>query len=63
MAIDRDTLMRWLEASCAAQGIPVLVTDAGVVLRVGVLLGGRGPAGLPRSGDRGTLPVSGSKSE
>jgi hypothetical protein len=63
MGIDRQALLRWLEASCAAQGIPVVVTDAGVVSRVGVLLGGRAPAGLPRSGDRGTRPVSGSKSE
>ena len=36
------------------QGVPVAVTDIGVVSRVGVLLRGRDVAGQPRSGDRNT---------
>ena len=38
--------------SCAAQGVPVKVTDPSVVRRVGVLLGGPvpGPRAHPRSG-------------
>ncbi len=31
---------QWLVASCAAQGVPVVVTDLGVLSRVGVLIGG-----------------------
>lgn len=31
---------QWVERSCAAQGVPVLVTDPGVLARVGVLIGG-----------------------
>ncbi|TFD70564.1 hypothetical protein E3T38_04835 [Cryobacterium sp. Hb1] len=50
--IDRAALRAWLEATCAVQGVPVAVTDAGVVSRVGVLLRGRDVAGQPRSGDR-----------
>lgn len=34
-----DELAAWVEASCAAQGVPVKVTDAAVVRRVGMLLG------------------------
>lgn len=42
-----DQVREWVEASCTAQGVPVLVSDPGVVARVGVLLGapGRKPAG------------------
>jgi len=36
---DQTTIAEWLDASCAAQGIPVHVTDPGVLARVGVLLG------------------------
>ena len=52
MIIDRDALRAWLAASCAAQGIPMLVTDPGVISNIGVLLRGRDAAGGPRSGDR-----------
>lgn len=54
MSIDRDALRAWLEASCLAQGVPLLVTERGTVARVGVLLRGRDAAGLPRSGDPST---------
>ncbi|TFB58963.1 hypothetical protein E3N94_04010 [Cryobacterium sp. Sr3] len=54
--IDRAALRAWLEATCALQGVPVAVTDIGVVSRVGVLLRGRDVAGLPRSGDRNARP-------
>ena len=31
---------QWVDSTCAAQGVPVLVTDLGVLARVGVLIGG-----------------------
>ena len=31
---------QWVESTCAAQGVPVVVTDRGVLARVGVLIGG-----------------------
>lgn len=36
-----EQLRAFLEASCAAQGVPVLVTDPAVVAKVGALLGAR----------------------
>lgn len=57
MAIDRDALRAWVEASCAAQGVPVAVTDAAVVAQLGVLLRGRDAAGAPPAGgDRSARP-------
>lgn len=50
MAIDRDALRAWVAASCEAQGLEVLVSDPGVVARVGVLLGGREAARRPPAG-------------
>lgn len=50
MGIDREALRAWLEASCAVQGVPVLVADAGVVAQLGVLLRGRDAAGQPPAG-------------
>lgn len=32
-------MTEWVEATCAAQGVPVRVTDPGVLARVGVLMG------------------------
>ena len=54
MGIDREALLAWLEASCRVQEVPLLVTDAGVVSQIGVLLRGRDAAWQPRSGERGT---------
>lgn len=47
-----DEVAAWVIASCAAQGVPVKVTDVTVVRRVGVLLGatGDGSRAHPRSG-------------
>lgn len=45
MTIDFEAMRTWLENSCALQGVAVVVTDAGVVARVGVLLRGRDAAG------------------
>lgn len=42
-----EALAAWVEASCAAQGLPVKVTDAGAVARVVTLLGG--PLGSGRA--------------
>ncbi|TFC24740.1 hypothetical protein E3O25_16575 [Cryobacterium sp. TMT1-3] len=52
MNADREGVRAWLEASCLAQGVPLLVTDAGVIAQVGALMSGRDAAGAPRSGDR-----------
>lgn len=57
MAIDREALRAWVAASCAAQGVELIVSDPAVVARVGVLLGGRGAARTPpRGGERGIRP-------
>lgn len=56
MPIDGEVMRAWLAASCAAQGVAVVVTDAGVVARVGVLLRGHGTAG----GRAATAAVAGS---
>ncbi len=37
----------WVAASCAAQGVPVKVTDTGIVRDVCVLLGGMAPGARP----------------
>jgi hypothetical protein len=39
--LNSEQLAQWVSASCAAQGVPVFVTDPTVVGRVGSLLGGR----------------------
>jgi hypothetical protein len=45
MVVDMAELRVWVELSCAAQGIPIAVTDSAIVFRVGVLLSGRDAAG------------------
>ena len=35
----REEVMIWLQASCAAQGVPLLVVDREALRQVGVLLG------------------------
>ncbi|ORM09987.1 hypothetical protein A5N74_23860 [Prescottella equi] len=47
--VDPELLAAWVELSCAAQGVPVRVTDPGVLASVGVLMGGAGGAGRQRS--------------
>ena len=37
-----DDVRAWLEASCAAQGVPMVVTDAVVLSQVAVLISGQG---------------------
>lgn len=50
-----EEVASWVAASCAAQGVPIKVSDPGVVRRVGALLGGMpdGARGRKRSGTRG----------
>lgn len=48
MVIDPQMMHVWLEDSCALQGVAVVVTDAGVVAQVRVLLRGRDAAGPRR---------------
>ncbi|MHB1166467.1 MAG: hypothetical protein ACYC90_14130 [Candidatus Nanopelagicales bacterium] len=43
-------LAAWVEASCAAQGVPARVTDVHVVREVAVLLGGPVRAGSGSAG-------------
>ena len=52
--LSEDELAAWVTASCAAQGVPVKVTDPTVVRRVGALLGAgvEGVRGRKRSGTR-----------
>jgi hypothetical protein len=49
----------WVQASCAAQGIPVKVTDVTVIRRVGVLLGALsgGFARAPAKREHASPPV------
>lgn len=56
-----EVLREWLAASCAAQGVPVVVRDPRIVSDVAVLLGGvggggRARAGAPVPGNARTLP-------
>lgn len=44
MSVDRAAVLAWVTASCSAQGVPLVVTDAGVIATVGVLLNGGGSA-------------------
>ncbi len=39
-----DQVAQWVLASCQSQGVPVKVSDAAVLKRVGVLLGSGSPA-------------------
>lgn len=43
-----DRVRAWLEASCAAQGVPVVVTDALVLARVAALVSGTAGAAARR---------------
>jgi hypothetical protein len=38
-ALTREEVMIWLQASCAAQGVPLLVVDRAALRQVGVLVG------------------------
>lgn len=55
-----DELAAWVEASCAAQGVPARITDAHVVREVAVLLGGpvRAGSGRTAQADARTSPAS-----
>lgn len=50
--ITPDAVREWVEASCAAQGIPVAVTEMAVLAQVAVLLG------APRRPQAGGAPSS-----
>jgi hypothetical protein len=55
MGIDIAALRAWVELTCAAQGIPVAVTDSATVFRVGVLLSGRDAADSRGATDAATV--------
>jgi hypothetical protein len=38
MGLSREAVAAWLSASCAEQGVPVLITDPHVLARVAALL-------------------------
>ena len=46
----------WVERTCAAQGVPVKVTDPGVIGAVVVLLGQSRQTGSTRSGSKVVRP-------
>ncbi len=37
--LDPEAIMEWLQASCAAQGVPVVIRDHAVISQVAALLG------------------------
>lgn len=39
--VDRAELLTWLTASCGRQGVPVVISDPGVIAQAATLLGGR----------------------
>jgi hypothetical protein len=51
--VPAEVLAQWVAGSCAAQGLPVKVTDPTVVRRVGALLGA-GATGVPGRKRSGT---------
>lgn len=56
-----EIIREWLQASCAAQGVPVIIRDRGVITQVATLLGHHHPqtrrvGGRQRSTDRASLP-------
>ncbi|ALE06949.1 hypothetical protein AL755_18275 [Arthrobacter sp. ERGS1:01] len=57
LMLDQRVLAEWLEANCAAQGVPVHVTDPGVLARVGVLMGAA-PGTDGRGSGRSTAAAS-----
>ena len=48
MGVSREAVAAWLRASCAEQGVPVLITDPHVLADVAVLLSGQGVPGSAR---------------
>jgi len=51
-ALTREEVMIWLQASCAAQGVPLFVVDRAALRQVGVLLG-IGMEGMEGAGAEG----------
>ena len=51
MGVSAEDVAAWLATSCAAQGVPVLVTDPGVLADVAALL-----CGVPGSAGRAVQP-------
>ncbi|WAC66130.1 hypothetical protein OVA14_12730 [Agrococcus sp. SL85] len=47
---DLEAVRQWLVASCEAQGVPVQITDAVLVAKLGVLLGASGEAARGTAG-------------
>lgn len=57
MRVDGERLRVWVEASCAAQGVPVFVADAVVIADALALVKGRDAAGgRPEGGTRSARP-------
>lgn len=55
-SLSANEVAAWVAASCAAQGVPIKVTDPTVIRRVGALLGAAEPAGRARKRS-GTRPA------
>jgi hypothetical protein len=56
MKAEQDALRAWVERTCAAQGLPVKVTDPAVVAAVATLLGQNRQTGSSRSGSKRLRP-------
>lgn len=57
LMIDPRKLAEWVESSCSAQGVPVLVADSGIVSQVADLLGAGVPAAAPAGARRDAAPT------
>lgn len=59
MALDREQVAAWVQRSCAAQGVPVRVSDPQAVDQVVVLLVGRaGPRQRAAAREPASPPVT-----
>jgi|GEM_PF-4396645 len=55
--LEGAALIQWVNASCVAQGLPFLVSDAGVVAKVCTLLQGGTPGPERRQRRRDSAPA------
>lgn len=64
MGVSPEAVAAWLSASCAEQGVPVVITDPRVLAKVAALLAPPAPSGdgqirqtaRTRSGSKARLP-------
>jgi hypothetical protein len=59
MGLNREQLAAWVAASCAAQGLPVQMTDPATVNQVRVLMGGGSTGARAHARSASTNPAGG----